>query len=173
MISENLIPNVSWRMRTTRSNNGTAAQPNPYLSSGESGCVMANLIGYYVSNIPSVLKNYIIKKQLVVPYRYSSSSLNSDNGQGLETLPELWIPFCREVGLNTSLTYESDMRTYPIFTNDTSRIKKNASGSAAYWWLASASSSDSNYIYGVTDSGVRSGIVASNFIGVPLCFRFV
>ena len=114
--------------------------------------------------MPEAVRNAI--KPVTKYSRIYSSSSNSavDNVATTETV---WIPNTREVGWTW---YESNSPTYSgVFTDNTSRIKKNVStGSAAWWWLRSAyygnfagdvnsiGNSDDYYVYN-TSGGVVLG----------------
>jgi hypothetical protein len=189
MISQDLIPNSNWRMRTEDFIGGTALQKNPYISSNGGNCVKDNLAKYYINNIPDIIKDYIIKKQLVVPYIYTTdndfSSLFSvdANGKGLEEMPELWIPFLGEVNSPSSYYYEDGLLKYPIFNKSSTWHKYNEYGSASSWWLASArgSKSTSNgkttysrYFCNVNrQSSYSDTSLPTSYHYTPLCFRFV
>lgn len=71
-----------------------------------------------------------------------------------------------EVELYGSLTYSAagEGNLYPVFSNDTSRIKKtsNGSGSADMYWGRSPYPSSGNYISHVTSTGTNSGTYYPN-----------
>jgi hypothetical protein len=187
MISKDLIPNASWRMRASKTNTGTSSQKDPYLAYNEPGYVKANLADYYTNNIPDILKNYIIKKQLVVPYRSSGNNNFTGgydiNGAGFEEMPELWIPFMGEKEPYTAAyKYEARMSVYYTLSNYVGHgIKRNESNTATQYWLASTfpmgsytSGSSPYYFYSVNASGsLKTAEPNTNLLGVPLCFRFI
>jgi hypothetical protein len=182
MISQNLIPNATWKMRTSADNSGG------YYSYDTAGCVKANLADYYTNNIPDVLKQYIIGKKMVVPYRKSGAKYDSSNV--LRTLPELWIPYYKETGAATANTpassYENTMIEYPVLNiNRYAKIKLDIENPTFYsWWTASAGSEYTSNWRTIYSGGYQSDVDASygtatstnqtnRLIGVPLCFRFV
>ena len=80
----------------------------------------------------------------------------------------IWIPSGREVFGGTS--YENDGVIYSgLFDSAANRIKCNASGAAAAWWLRSATSG--TYFYYVNSSGTSSSYgIASTSYGVVFGF---
>ena len=78
-----------------------------------------------------------------------------------------------ENGLRTETdVYKDEGETYPIFTDNASRIKKlaNGAGSAYWWWERSPYTGSSTYFCGVHSNGGATSGSASNSNGV--CFGF-
>lgn len=78
-----------------------------------------------------------------------------------------------ENGLRTETdVYKDEGETYPIFTDNASRIKKlaNGAGSANWWWERSPLVASSSYFCVVSSSGGASNYNASASSGV--CFGF-
>ena len=85
----------------------------------------------------------------------------------------IWLPSYREVFGNSSNSadYETSGADYTaFFTDATSRIKNNSSGSAARWWLRSASCNYSSNFRGVNSNGYGPNSSASYTYGVVLGF---
>ena len=84
-----------------------------------------------------------------------------------------------EVGFDTSaVPYINEVDagaeniTFPVFTDNASRVKKtyNGTGAAAYWWLRSPLASSSTYFCYVHSSGYAGSNPASNASGVAFGF---
>ena len=84
-----------------------------------------------------------------------------------------------EVGFDTAaVPYKNEVDagaenvTFPVFTDNNSRIKKtyNGTGSAAYWWLRSPLASSSTYFCSVGNGGSAHSSNASNAYGVAFGF---
>ena len=182
----------TWRMNydTTYhyggNNNGVATETSPFLSCatihrGSEGGIIDKLDDYYINNIPSTLKSYIIKKYHNVPTRYQEGKgLTDDNGRKWAELPYLWIPYVKEIDPSSTLataSYESHMKQYASFANITNFSKKydpvNGTNNI-HWWTASARSSH-NFSFCDLDSGgnINTSAAYTWFNnGAPLCFRF-
>lgn len=113
----------------------------------------------------------LIKKVQVLSSKGNSSAeiVTSDD--------YLYLMSQAEVGFNTGTTpYKEEIdpqaenRTFALYTNDPSRIKKtyNGSGSASTWWLRSPLTGSSTYFCGVYANGTSfsSYIGASHSYGV-------
>lgn len=88
---------------------------------------------------------------------------------------KLWLPLEQEMGLSSyapTTEKNNGARTYPIFTDDASRIKKlnNGAGAANIYWLASPYAGDASSFCYVRSSGAANNNIASNAYGV--CFGF-
>lgn len=93
-----------------------------------------------------------------------------DGGSYEEMADEyFYLPSTTEVGLaNENNIAEGAL--FPYFSNDSKRIKYNASGSATSWRLRTPLSGTSNGVRGVNASGTLSGTSASSACGVaPVC----
>ena len=114
--------------------------------------------------IPEVVRTHI--KSVKKYTRTIGTDGNAVNN--VETTEDVFIPSYREIFGGTS--YETTGPQYTIvYTDSTSRIKKNvSSGSAAWWWLRSATSYGTFYY--VTSSGGTYSGSAANAGGVALGF---
>lgn len=84
------------------------------------------------------------------------------------TSDSLWLPSMIELGLlATTAGYSGEGATYPLFTDNASRIKK-VGGSAATWWSRSPNTGSSTYFYCVSSSGSDGNSSASSSCGVCL-----
>ena len=81
--------------------------------------------------IPTVVRTAIVE----VDKTYRSKSPNDET---LTIADTIWIPSYKEVGFTNAAYVESDGVVYSVFNSNANRIKYNASGSAAVWWLRSA-----------------------------------
>lgn len=124
-------------------------------SGGWEGCAMRSwLADTMLANFPSDLRSVI-----------KTVTKKNTSGYGAATTQDkLWIPSTTEVGLESG---DAEGAKYPIFTNNSSRIKKNGS-SAAVWWLRSVYSGTSFRV--VSSDGSLNGSSASSASGVCPCF---
>ena len=81
--------------------------------------------------LPAELRTAIVE----VDKTYRSKSPNDET---LTIADTIWIPSYKEVGFTNAAYVESDGVVYSVFNSNANRIKYNASGSAAVWWLRSA-----------------------------------
>ena len=173
------------------SNQGVATEKSPFLSNSfthrasTSGTMIDKLNDYYINNIPSELKSFIIKKYHNTPIRYQDGTgLTSDNGIEWKELPYLWLPYEKEAfGTNTCATptYEAWMKYYYVFSNipnfnfksDAKLVTSGSDSKVGPWYLASAMDGSTTDFCRVTaGGGVPVLGRAAESYGVPLCFRF-
>lgn len=190
-ISKNLIPgSKNWNLRIHDDNNGVEKECSPILASSSkyvSGkCLIDNLNEYY-TYLPIGLRNHIIDKYSIIPYRYHrvayeiGNGLYHDNGMKWRNLGKLWIPYEREIfGKNkySSGIYETWMKQYHSFKEIKDfKIKcdyKWNTSKAINWWTASAEKGSTSTFCSVLDNGKPRCYHASySNNGCVLCFRFV
>ena len=132
-------------------------------SGGWASCAMRQyLIDSVLPNIDSTVRAQI-KSVNKTYYDYASSSTKV-------SADSIWIPSFREVGFGTTKE-DSGVIYSGIFTDNAARIKKDglyALGTAAYWWLRSAS--NGNIFYGVNTGGGSTNNYASTSNGVVFGF---
>jgi hypothetical protein len=114
--------------------------------------------------VPSYVSSAIVPVTKYSDYiAPGSSSVTHDQ----TTTDKLWIPSAREVFGGSY--YEQTGPVYTsLFTDNSSRIKYNQSGSAYYWWLRSAYSA--NYFNAVYTGGGMGNNNANSTMGVALGF---
>ena len=124
----------------------------------------AYLNGRVFNSIPTSCSNYIIEKNVMT---YGGSSYNS----AYHSMNKIWLLTEKEVGLSSyaNSAERSAQTTYPIFTNNTNRIK-NLNGSANLWWLASPFSDNNNNFCNVNNNGTANNNNANNSNGVAFGF---
>lgn len=122
-------------------------------------------MGGFMKDIDSEFLAVIGKTKIIV-----AKNTVTDSG-GSETLSNeyFYLPSTTEVGLaNENNIAEGAL--FPYFSNDSKRIKYNASGSATSWRLRTPYSGDSSYVRGVITSGALSNGNACDAYGVaPVC----
>lgn len=119
------------------------------------------------NKLPADLKAIVapVKKKCYTTYNQASSLIEANYN--------VWLLAEAEVFDSVSYTVGNGEGTkYPIFTDNTSRVKK-VNGSLNSWWLRSASSSSSTNFVCVFPDGYVSNNFASLSIGVAvgLCIR--
>lgn len=161
----------------TATNNGTAAEPNPWRASK----LFKTLNEEVWAKIPTDLKSYIIEKRALLESRYSATgTVDSDTGWAWNNAGKLWLP--KEIEVFGNIFWSDFSWTggggcnlqYPIFYGGTKHIIKGAGngGGRCYWWEASARYQSFANICFVAGNGESGNYTATyNSIYVPLCFR--
>lgn len=130
--------------------------------------------------LPAELQNAIVTKRLLLPSRYTATSLQTDdNNWAWADIGKLWIPSevevysCKMWGTYINGYGAGGYVQYPIFANNMNRIKgAGHEGNRAAWWLSTAQSGNSTYCAAVSNDGRASYAPTSNTtIRTPLCFR--
>ena len=166
----------------TNTNNGTAAEPNPWRASKLFQTLNDETSGVFAT-LPADLKPCIIEKIALLERRYSDAGvLESDTGWDWNTMGKLWVPTEVEVFGNTFWSDGDAGWTggggcnlqYPIFYGGAKHIIKGAgnAGSRCAWWEATARRRSSTGACCVASYGDASGDVATDgALCAPLCFR--
>ena len=149
----------------------TSQRMNPTKQSGKSGtgalggweaCEMRSyLINTIKPLLPSEVRNAlkVVKKYSRI-YNTSETAVNNAVSND-----DIWIPSAYEVNITG---YESSGTTYSTaFPDNASRIKHKVGGAAAWWWLRSASLTDT---FRVVGSGGSYGGNAVSSCGVAVGF---
>ena len=166
----------------TDTNNGTAAEPNPWRASKLFQTLNDETSGVY-AKLPGDLKPCIIEKVALLESRYSSAgALDASTGWGWNNMGKLWLPTEAEV-FGSIFWSDGDAGwaggggcnlQYPIFYGGTRHIIKGAGngGGRCAWWEASAQRRSSTSVCYVGGIGAASSYVATQAgIYAPLCFR--
>lgn len=166
----------------TNTNNGTAAEPNPWRASKLFQTLNDEATGV-IATLPSDLKPCIIDKRALLESRFSSAgALESSTGWAWNNMGKLWLPTEVEVFGNTFWSDGDAGWTggggcnlqYPIFYGGAKHIIKGAGngGDRRAWWEATARRQSSTDACGVGSDGNAIGVWATNgTIFAPLCFR--
>jgi len=144
---------TSKQMNTTRTNTG-----------GYPASAMKTTVAGYYDRLPATLKS------MIVPASKTSRDYNGGSPQDLTSIETLWIPSYREIFGGSS--YEQSGPVYSsLFSSATTRMKKKyGTGSADYWWLRSAYTSNATNFSRVNSNGNDSYNGARNAYGVVLGF---
>ena len=142
--------------------NATAAMNSSNTNAGGwNSSAMRSRMSTYLSQLPADLRAVI--KPVIKKTTAGSQSTTIQN-----TTDSLWIASLKELNLNTTTAgYSGEGETYPLFTDNASRIKK-VNGSAAHWWTRSPYTGYSTSFYYVAPSGSYSYSDASHSHGVVL-----
>lgn len=166
----------------TNTNNGTAAEPNPWRAS-KLFQTMNNESDGVVTMLPADLKPCIIQKRALLETRYSSAgALDASAGWAWNDMGKLWVPTEVEVFGNTFWSDGDSGWTggggcnlqYPIFYGGAKHIIKGAGngGARCTWWEAAAHRQSAAHVCGVDYTGTAHNTAATNgSIYAPLCFR--
>lgn len=97
----------------------------------------------------------------VAPARLVTALPNADGGGSVETVDRFWLPSRTEIFgvLNGGIAEGMQMTKY-IDATDADRIKYNAAGNSASWYLRSANTSQPHYVAFVE----RTGIFSTSFL---------
>ena len=134
-----------------------------------------NVGGWNSSAMRSSMVAYLNKfpaewRAIIKPVKKKTTSGNKSTT--IQTTNDsLWIASFKEVGLyTTTVGYSEEGETYPLFTDNDSRIKK-VNGSPASWWSRSpnASSTTTFMVVNSTGSGNLSGASSSRGVCLGLC----
>lgn len=164
----------------TNTNNGTAAEPNPWRASKLFQTLNDETSGV-VATLPADLKPCIIEKRALLELRYSTAgALESSTGWAWNNMGKLWVPTEVEMFGNTfwgnvGWTGGGGCNLqYPIFYGGAKHIIKGAGngGGRCTWWEASAHSQSATAVCSVDGTGVAGYYIATyGGIYAPLCFR--
>jgi len=164
----------------TNTNNGTAAEPNPWRASKLFRTLNDETTGVF-STLPAELKLCVIEKRALVETRYSETgTLNDSTSWKWDNMGKLWLPTEVEVLGNTVWSDASIgaggggcNKQYPIFIgNCLHLIKGNGDGGPRRSWLeASARRASATDVCYVGADGANGYIVTYERLCVPLCFR--
>lgn len=171
-ISKDLYP-VATQWNTSLNNNGTAAEPTPYMNS-----TVKKFLDGLVSSLPEGLQAVISSKRFLLESRYSASgNITDSTNREWKDLGKLWIPSEYEVlgdCIWATLPYGAGQAVqYPIFANSAKNRIKGAGdgGERAVWWVLSVCRSIKNGIITVSKTGAAGYNVSTNTNMVPICFR--
>lgn len=135
--------------------------------------------GYPASAMRTWVENHIYEnlppglKAIVAPVKKKCYTINSDANSLSEASYNVWLLAEAEVFDNVTQTIGSgEGIKYPIFTDNTSRIK-SSNGGIVNWWLRSAQKTFATNFVLVNSGGIVSYNGASNLYGVAvgLCVR--
>lgn len=127
--------------------------------------------------LPAELKAVITQKNALLPIRYAAGSLlTDDQNWAWNDIGNLWIPSELEVFgasfWNTNGYACGGFRQYPIFTQQSKRIKGNGSDiDRMAWWLLSAKSNDSAQVVRAFFGNSSPGNATYTGASAPICFR--
>ena len=106
----------------------------------------------------------------VAPARLVTALPNADGGGSVETVDRFWLPSRTEIFgvLNGGIAEGMQMTKY-IDATDADRIKYNAAGNSASWYLRSAHTSQPHYVAFVERTGIFStSFLVSRYV-LPAC----
>lgn len=129
-----------------------------------SSSAMRAYMSTYLSQLPADLRAIIKPVTKKTTAGNQSTTIQS-------TTDSLWLFSAVEVGLQTTTAgYKDEGTTYPLFTDNASRIKylSNGAGSAQYWWFRSPyTGTATSFAIAITD-GSFTNVAASYSYGVCL-----
>ena len=106
----------------------------------------------------------------VAPARLVTALPNADGGGSVETVDRFWLPSRTEIfgALDGGMPEGVQMAKY-IDATDANRIKYNAAGNSASWYLRSANTSQPHYVAFVERTGIFStSFLVSRYV-LPAC----
>lgn len=166
---------TTYQMRSSNTNNGTSAEPNPYRASA----LFSTLQNTIFPTVPAEIRAHVIEMRGLMEQRYSSSgTLNNSNNWAWYSRGKAILLTPIEV-FGTSGWGESVWSNgggvnvhLPLFAGSSKHFikRKGNGGERVGWWLAAASSGYSAYFCNIGSSGDSYCINASDSFGVPLSF---
>ncbi len=172
-------------------NNGTTVSPMPWLASDlyawlnslsmnvpntAAATPTLTAVNYASTGVydklPAALKNVIVAKRALLPFRYTAGTLLvDDNNWAWGDAGKLWLPSEVEVygcsmwgtRINGNAYGEGSYVQYPIFAQNMKRIKGiGDGGDRSHWWLSTANGGNSTNCAYVSYYGYASYHSASN-----------
>ena len=166
---------TTYQMRSSNTNNGTSAEPNPYRASA----LFSTLQNTIFPTVPAEIRAHVIEMRGLLEQRYSSSgTLNNSNNWAWYSRGKAILLTPIEV-FGTAGWGESGWSNgggvnvhLPLFAGSSKHFikRKGNGGERVAWWLAAASAGDSTTFCRVTDDGYSSNYNAGYSFGVPLSF---
>ena len=166
---------TTYQMRSSNTNNGTSAEPNPYRASA----LFSTLQNTIFPTVPAEIRAHVIEMRGLLEQRYSGSgTLNNSNSWAWYSRGKAILLTPIEV-FGTAGWGESGWSNgggvnvhLPLFAGSSKHFikRKGNGGERVSWWLAAASAGGSpNFCY-VDNYGNSSTNSASLSFGVPLSF---
>lgn len=166
---------TTYQMRSSNTNNGTSAEPNPYRASA----LFSTLQNTIFPTVPAEIRAHVIEMRGLLEQRYSSSgTLNNSNNWAWYSRGKAVLLTPIEV-FGTAGWGESGWSNgggvnvhLPLFAGSSKHFikRKGNGGERVNWWLAAASAGNSTYFCHVYNGGDSSYNNASYSFGVPLSF---
>ena len=170
-----MVPNLAFPERvqwnTTNDNNGTAAEPNPYLASNVYRYLTNTLLPKFPAEVRAVMKERIA----LMEHRYSASSKLTDSTTwSWKNIGRLWLPDEGEMYgyFYWGSRYGSAMvSNLPIFETPSDRIFRTPDGARSHVWLRCVSGlTSTNACYATATGHPTHGACSNGTIGVAPCF---
>ena len=106
----------------------------------------------------------------VAPARLTTALSNADGGGSVETVDRFWLPSRTEIfGDATNGVAEGVLMTKYVDATDADRIKYNAAGNSASWYLRSANTTQPHYVAFVEKTGIFSTSFLVPRDALPAC----
>ena len=106
----------------------------------------------------------------VAPARLTTALSNADGGGSVETVDRFWLPSRTEIfGDATNGVAEGVLMTKYVDATDADRIKYNAAGNSASWYLRSANTTQPHYVSFVEKTGIFSTSFLVPRDALPAC----
>ena len=166
---------TTYQMRSSNTNNGTSAEPNPYRASA----LFSTLQNTIFPTVPAEIRAHVIEMSGLLENRYSSSgTLNNSAGWEWRSRGKAILLTPIEV-FGTAGWGESELSNgggvnvhLPLFAGSSKHFikRKGNGGERVNWWLAAASAGNSTAFCYVANNGDSNNHSASDSFGVPLSF---
>ena len=160
---------VKWN--NTNDNNGTAAQPFPYLASNVYDYLNNTLLPKFPAEVRAVMKERIA----LIESRYSASGkLTASNSWAWKPIGRLWLPSEPELfGRNQWGDPYGDAQgsQFPNFRDPSDRIFRTPDGERSNVWSRSVAAGNSVTACNAYANGIANdSSTASTWVGVAPCF---
>jgi hypothetical protein len=159
---------VQWN--TSNDNNGTAAEPCPYMASNVFKYLRDTLLPKFPAEVRAVMKERIA----LLEQRYSASAkLTDSNNWSWKNVGRLWLP---DEGEMYGCVYWGSkygngiIGQIPVFKLPSDRIFRTPDGERSHVWLRCVSGVNAASACSVYASGLAYGNASGTGVGVAPCF---
>ena len=157
---------AAFRMNTSNTNSG--GWEDSYMRNNICGTSKTSTSGRFMGAIPSALRNAL---KSVTKYTDNTGNASTSSSAVTATTDYIFLLSEYEVFGSCSIANSNEasrQQQYAYYSAGNSKVKyrHTSTSSAAYWWLRSASRSNSNYFARVNTNGIVNSYGASISLGV-------
>lgn len=124
---------------------------------------------FRTSTLPSILSNFPDEWQNIMTTAQKKTAQGNNSATIVTSDDKVWLLSTVELTGASSPGYAGEGTLYPIFTDDSSRIKRINNVASNYWMRSPASNYNQDFCY-VTTAGTLTHGPAGAVMGIPLGF---